>query len=185
MKSIEKYAIGKLSKEIAEIEKSKRNTETPELNVYEKALIYKYSENGYQLVNENLRKSKGKKFDVFGKLLDQTLEKLPNFDGLVYRSANLTNHELRRYNDTIAKNDLLKEYSFTSTSKSRLLAMAFKGNTLFRIYSRTGKEIEKIAKFGENGIINEKEVLFSPNKNFRVLEITKEINFTLITMEEI
>ncbi len=184
MKLFEKYSKDNLSQEISEIKNSNRNIENFELSVYEKALIYKYSNDGYEIVNENLRKSKGKKLDEFGKLLNKTLAKLPNFDGVVYRGANMTTQELQRYKEAVTKNKILKEYSFVSTSKSRLIAMAFKGNTLFRIYSRTGKEVEKIAKFGLHGTSNEKEVLFRPNRNFIILEVAKELDYTLITMEE-
>ena len=62
--------------------------------------------------------------------------------------------------------------------------MAFNGNVLFRLYSRSGKEIEKIAKFGTSNPQNEKEVLFKPNSRFKMLEITQETNYSLITMEE-
>ena len=62
--------------------------------------------------------------------------------------------------------------------------MSFKGNVLFRMFSRTGKDIKKITKFGINDSPNEKEVFFSSNKTFRILDITKESTYTLITMEE-
>jgi hypothetical protein len=179
------YSKNKLTREISEIQSSKRNLESPELDLYEKALIYKYSEDGYEVVNETLRKSKGKAMTEFGKFLTKVLDKLPDFDGLVYRSANLTKGELKRYTDALSNNELLKEYSFVSTSKSRLIAMVFNGNVLFRIYSRTGKEIEKIAKFGIHGSPNEKEILIKANRNFRLLEITNQPTYTLITMEEV
>jgi hypothetical protein len=51
--------------------------------------------------------------------------------------------------------------------------------------SRTGKDVEKLSKFGKGSLFNEKEVLFRPNRNFKVLEVTKESDYALITMEEI
>lgn len=80
---------------------------------------------------------------------------------------------------------MIIEYAFVSATKSRMVAMQYKGpsrhspNCLFRIYSKTGKEIEKVAKFGEQ------EVLTAPGKNFVVLGIDKELDYSLITMEEI
>ena len=181
----EKYAVAKLSQEISEIQSSSRNSEIPNLSLYDKAIIYKYSNDGYEVVNEILRKSKGKKIYEFTKLLNIALTKLPDFEGLVYRRATLTKIELKRYTDALRDTEMLKEYSFISATKSKLIALAFNGNVLFRIYSRTGKEIEKIAKFGIHGYPNEKEILFKPNRKFRLLEITKERTLTLITMEEI
>lgn len=99
---------------------------------------------------------------------------------MVYRKVYLTANELKRYQNAFKNDTQIKEYAFISTSKSRLNAMHFPGNCLFRIHSKTGKEIEKIAKFDI-----EKEILFRPNINFKVLEIGKEDNYTLITMEEI
>lgn len=63
--------------------------------------------------------------------------------------------------------------------------MYFGPNTLFRMKSRSAKEIEKIAKFGAYSATNEKEVLFRPNCSFKVLEITNQGTYALITMEEI
>ena len=185
MSAIEKYAIQSLTTEILAIQNSDRINEFPRLDIYEKAIIYKYSEDGYENLNATLRKSKGKTLPEFGKFLTRVLNKLPNFDGLVYRSANLTKQEIKRYTDALKNNELLKEYTFVSTSKSRLTAMAFSGNVLFRIYSQTGKEIENIAKFGKYNPPNEKEVLFKSNRDFRILEISKETAYTLITMEEV
>jgi hypothetical protein len=49
--------------------------------------------------------------------------------------------------------------------------MQYNGNVLFRILSKTGKEIELISKFG-SGSQNEREVLFAPNSDFNVLDVT-------------
>lgn len=111
------------------------------------------------------------------------MTKLPDFEGLVYRGVNLTRKELLKYIVANRVNEVLIEPTFISTSKSRLIAMEF-GNTLFRIFSRTGKDIEKIAKFGTYSPPNEKEVLFKPNRRFRVLEVLDQGASILISMEE-
>jgi len=121
----------------------------------------------------------------FGKLLVKSLAKIPDYEGLVFRSVNLTKPELEKYKHALDSNTLITEPTFVSTTKSRLIAMAFNGNTLFRIFSKTGKAIEKIAKFGIHNPPNEKEILFRPNRIFRVLEITEELSKTVITMEEV
>ncbi|WP_231891210.1 ADP-ribosyltransferase [Arachidicoccus ginsenosidimutans] len=174
-----------MEREIRAIENSARVAEFPHLTIYEKAFIYKYSEDGYESVNETLRVSKGKINTDFGKLLNSILNKLANFEDLVYRSVNLTNTETNRYISAFENDTIIKEHAFVSTSKVRLNAMAYGGNTLFVIFSKSGKEIEKIAKFGIFGASNENEVLFKPNRNFRVLDIEQKENHLLITMEEV
>lgn len=100
-------------------------------------------------------------------------------------SVNLSSTELEKYVEAYTSNRAVSEPTFVSASKSRLTAMAFNGNTLFRIFSKTGKAIEKIAKFGVHNPPNEKEVLFRPNRAFRILEIEEELSRTIITMEEV
>lgn len=161
MTELEEYALKNLEGEISEIKVSNRNSELNQLNIYEKAIIYKYSRDGFDELNEILRKSKGEKINEFGNYLNYSLNKLESYEGLVYRGVNLSNSELDRYLNSFKTNSLLREYSFTSTSKSRLIAMSFNGNVLFRMFSKTGKSIEKITKFGLSGYPNEKEVLFN------------------------
>jgi len=185
MKSIEKYSNENLTPEMLEIKNSNRNNHFPDLTLHEKAIIYKYTNDGFEQINELLRNSNGKKINNFGHFLNITLNKLPNFDGLVYRAAHLSKLELERYFAACESNSTIKEYSFVSTSKSRLIAMAYRGNVVFRVSSRTGKDVENLSKFGKDSLFNEKEVLFRPNRNFKVLEVTKESDYTLITMEEI
>jgi NAD:arginine ADP-ribosyltransferase len=185
MDKIETYVKSNLLAENKEIENTSRKREYPQLTTYEKTIIYKYSNDGFKDINEELRKSRGKYFSEFAKYLKNALNKLPNFDGLVYRKVYLTKNELTKYKNALRNNRSITEYPFTSTTKSRLIAMNFKGTTtykpncLFRMQIKTGKEIDKIAKF------DEKEVLVLPNTTFKVLEISKESNYTLITIEEI
>lgn len=179
----EEYAKRYLSLEIKDIERSPIN-DYGELSIYEKALIYKYSKDGYEDLNEYLRISKGGNSD-YGKLLNKCLNKLPDFEGLVYRCVDLTISEMQIYIDAASQNTLVTEYSFVSTSKSELTANSFGRKVKFIIYSRTGKEIEKFAKFGLHNPPNEKEVLFKTGKSFNVLEVTKDIDSALIIMEEV
>lgn len=181
--NIEEYAKQYLALELREIEGSPINNHS-ELTIYEKALIYNYSYVGYEDLNEHLRKSKGKTDILYSKLLNKCLNKLPDFEGLVYRCATLSDTELNRYIDAEKQNKPIIEHSFVSTSKSELTAFAYGKNTQFFIYSKTGKEIEKFAKFGLYNPSNEKEVLFKPGRTFNVLEVTKRGNFTLVIMEE-
>ena len=157
----------------------------PTLTVYERSIIYKYSEDGYEYVNETLRKSSGASITEFGKVLNSSLSKLENYEGLVFRGVELNPSELQQYIDAMAKNEVIVENAFISATKSQLTAFSFGRNARFIIYSKTGKEIEKIAKFGKHHPQNEKEVLFKSGRSFTVLDVTKEQNYTLITMEEL
>lgn len=185
MKRLEEYAKKNLKVEIAEILESGRNREFDQLSIYEKAIIYKYSSDGFEDVNEILRKSQGIEINDFATYLDHSLSKLQNFEEIVYRGVNLSKIELENYKIHFEENRNIIENCFVSTTKSRLIATSFLGNVLFRILSRTGKEIEKISKFGTTGFPNEREVLFSYKKQFRILGIENEAAVTLITMEEI
>jgi hypothetical protein len=181
---LKSYVKTNLSAELREIENSDRKDSLKQLNNFEKALVYKYSDNGYEDLNSDLRINKGKNTSEFGKLLASAVKKLDDFEGLVYRSANLDKDELEIYLNAYKNNSPITEFSFISTSKSRLIAMQYNGNLLFRILSKTGKEIELISKFG-SGSQNEREVLFAPNSDFNVLDVTNESSYTLITMEEV
>jgi len=185
IRTAEEYARAFLEREIREIENSERNNVVSMLSVFEKALVFKYSEDGYESLNEGLRILKGKNNSEFGKLLRLTLRKLPNYVNVVYRSAKLTEAEMQRYQEAFESDDLIREYSFVSTSRSRAAAMMWNGSVLFRILSKTGKEIEGIAKYGIFSGQNEKEVLFMPNLKFRVVGIRKDKDYTLISLEEI
>jgi hypothetical protein len=169
---------------LREIQSTFRKKENTELSNSEKAIIYKYSDDEYEFVNKHLRINKGK-FNKFGNLLNNSLDKLPNYEKLCFRAVTLDSSDLKRYNDVFKSSGKIIEYSFLSCSSSRLIAMQFKYNVLFRIQSKKGKDIQKIAKFGIESGQNEKEILFKANTKFYVLDVRKENNKTLITLEEV
>lgn len=184
MKEIEKYVEENFPRILREISTSFRASETIELTNAEKALIYKYSDDEYEFVNQYLRTNKGK-LNEFGRFLDKSLDKLPNYKKLCFRAVKLGSNEIEKYEKAYNSSNIITEYSFLSSSSSRLLAIQFNHNVLFRIQSKKGKDIQKIAKFGINSGQNEKEILFRANSKFNVLDITKENNKTLITIEEV
>lgn len=167
------------------IEVQKRNSPKTLISIFEETLIYKYSEDGFESLNELLRKTKGKSNSEFGTHLISSLAKLPNYKGFAFRGVNLSKAELERYKRHLDSGRPLKEYAFISASKSRLISMAFRGNCLFRIWSKTGKSIEEYAKFGSGNSQNEQEVLFINNTSFKINGIIKEDGYILITMTEI
>jgi hypothetical protein len=173
-----------LSEELRVIRTSRRNNSLPELNSCEKALIYYYSEDGFEEVNERLRNSNGQDLSEFGNLLKQTLKKLSNYTGLVFRNVNLTQNQIEKYEIALKNNLAIAEFTFTSCSRSKLVANQYGGNVMFRMFSKTGKNIESVAKYGLYDPPNEKEVIFVPNTEFFDLAIESKINYLEITLEE-
>ncbi len=178
---LEEYAKSHLQRDIKEIENSPIVHEDVGLSLYEKAFIYNYSEDGYENLNHYMRGNGGENDNDYGIFLAQSLEKLPNYEGLVYRRVSLTSFEFRNYTNAQKFQKPITELTFTSTSKKRNIAYAYSGDYFFIIVSKTGKEIEKITKYKEY------EVLFLPNTQFKVLESTNRDRDGLITiiMEEI
>jgi len=183
MTKLEEYVRNYCSREL--IEARKKSATIGYLSSEEHALIYKYTEDGYESVNEKLRLSDGRDYSDFGKFLDRTLAKLPDYEDIAYRAVNLTPFEMQKYLDAYANNSILVEHSFISASKSQAVAYEFGNSCQFRIFSRSGKDIEAFAKYGTHHPQNEREVLFRPNCRFEVLEVTKRDNKTLITLEEV
>lgn len=160
--TVEEFAKTYLEQEIKIIENSERNNCLPELTIFEKAIIYKYTEDGFEDLNEKLRVRKGQEIPIFGKLLDECLAKMPNFEGIIYRGVNLTNIELERYVLAQQNDEILTENHFISSSSSIYIGKAC-GKIVFKIFSQKGKNIEKVSKYP-----NEKEVILRYNSKFRV-----------------
>ncbi len=53
MTKAESYSKRFLQREVIEIQRSRRNDELPVLTVYEKAVVFKYSDDGYEALNED------------------------------------------------------------------------------------------------------------------------------------
>ena len=158
---------------LQELQQRKIASNINELNVYGKKLIYNYTNNGYESLNEKLREGKQ---DVYEDHLNKALDKLPNFQEIVYRGIKLTSKQIAKYQNA-ERNDLhVTERAFTSSTSSIATAHLY-GNTIFSIISKTGKKIEDISYYGINSSQNEKEVLFRSNTKFKVLEVKKKGNF--------
>ncbi len=165
--------------------KSQRLTDTV-LSLHEIALIYHYSDSGYENINNTLKKNKGIATNNHIRFLCDTLNKLPDYQGVVFRGVNFDKFQKQRYIDAFNQNKPIQEFCFISTSRSELIANSFsKGDTMCMIFSKTGKQIENFSKFGLHSGQNEKEVLFLPNTIFEVLEILQDTTKTTIILEEI
>jgi hypothetical protein len=112
-------------------------------------------------------------------LLKTTLEKLPDHQGVVHRTVNLTRKEIKVYKSAIG--EVIIEPQFISASKSPLVARTLpKFTAKFRIISSHGKSIEDISYMP-----SEEEILFCAGTSFRVLEVTEHKGYVLIVMEEV
>lgn len=184
--TLKKYVEKHLAKELRAIQNSGRKDELALLSDYEKAIIYKYTYDGYAKLNALLRASDGVNSSDYGIFLEKSLRKLPKYGGIVYRAADLTKSQIALYLQAHKDKAPIVESAFISTTKIRSIAKEFRSNCLFRIVSKSGKEIEKISKFGIHNPPNEYEVLFSPNSKFDVLNIEENDDGTiLVTLEEV
>ncbi|PLK44335.1 ADP-ribosyltransferase domain-containing protein [Emticicia sp. TH156] len=181
---LEDYVIRHLSSALAAVQKL--DLSDARLTSFEIALIYHYSEEGYESTNELLIKSNGNLMSDYARFLSLTLQKLPAYNQLVFRGCQLNKLQKQRYIEAFNSRTTIQEPLFLSTSKSSLIGNLFsKGDTLFTIYGKSGRDIENFSKFGVKSGQNEKEVLFLPNTSFEVLAVTKSGTKTLITLEEI
>lgn len=178
-----KYVTENLSSELREIETSKRVGYEKVLTIHEKAVIYHYTDSGYESLNEQLRN--GQNINDFGLFLNHSLDKLPDYKYLCYRTIRCSKIHLEKYYSALRNNGIIIEKSFLSCSKSKLSAFLFSDSPLFIILSKRGKDIEKIAKFGIDSGQNEKEILFKSGSRFKVLDIAEKENKITIMLEEV
>lgn len=182
---LRKYVEECLSDELNIVQRSARVGYLTELNNFEKTIIYAYTEDHYESLNQKLRN--GNPISEFGVYLYDALGKLENYTSLCYRSIRCTEKQLQVYYTAFSKNEVIIEKSFLSCSKSKQISLYFSKSPLFRIVSKTGKEIEKISKHNIDDGQNEQEVLFRCNTTFRVLAIEGQFttNNIVITLEEV
>ena len=184
MTDLEEYVQATLKDELALVQKNFKNT-FPKLTDLEKAIIYWYSENGYESINNVLRNSKGQKQTRLGEFLNLALSKLPNYQDVVFRSTRFSKAHLEKYQAVFEKNEPIIEYAFTSASTSERIARMFGNGIFFEIFSKTGKSVDKISKYGLTSGQNEKEVIFRSPTQFLILDIQYSNQSTHITLQEI
>ncbi|WP_259015364.1 ADP-ribosyltransferase [Emticicia fluvialis] len=175
--TLEEFANEYLEKEIRIVERF--SNEYPFLSIHEKAVIYKYTEDGYESLNEQLRVSNGLNISEFGVHLKNALDKIPSEFNLAFRGVNLNKSQLKSYLEAYHSGELIGEHSFISASLNENLAWAF-GRVRFTILSRNWKNISIIAKH-----LDEKEVVLCYNKKFKVLSYDSENGYYEITLEEV
>jgi hypothetical protein len=174
---LEEYANEYLEREIKIVERF--NAQYPFLSIYEKAIIYKYTDDGFESLNEQLRKSNGENISEFGIYLKNALVKLPSNSKLAFRGVDLSESQHHYYLNGFQKGELVEEHSFISASLSERTAWMF-GKTRFRIFSNNWKDISSLTKY-----IDEKEVILCYNIKFKVLDYYIENNIHNFTMIEV
>lgn len=175
--TVQEYAQTYLPDEIRFLEQRDASA-SDKLTIYEQAIIYKYSNDGYEAVNEFLRFKPDRPAAEFVDLLTQCLNKLPDHTGLVFRGVNLTIGELTNYLQAAGTGRIVIEPFFISVSTNKAIAYQF-GRTVFRLYSKRGKYVDGITRF------NEKEVIFVHHTSFRILSVEQMGERFEITMIEL
>ncbi len=164
-------------------QKLKPNADLSPLTVQEAVLLYEYTKDAYNRLNRGIRQQSTDAYILeYETHLNAVLAKLPDYEGLVFRGANVSPERLIKYTTALENDEILQENCFLSTTTEEHIALDFSNtNTVFHIYSLRGK---KVVKFSREQA--EAEVLFSSKASFRVLGIDfLENGFTIIKMEEV
>lgn len=142
-----------------------------------------YTGQDYKAMNTALR---GKapadlvKLEAEIEVASSALAKMPAYEGTVYRQTNLTPANAAKYQ--VGKTVSEKAFMSTSTSKAATTASpTFAGNTDFVIKSKGGgRMVDMISNFPA-----EKEVLFAPGTEFKVLKRTSTGGRNVVYLQEV
>ena len=143
---------------------------TKELTETDVQSIEYYTRNGYKQINGQLISGQNNKPETTRAInrLNEALEKIPNYEGTVYRGDSFdSDNKWFSFLNSIKNKEVFTYKGFMSTSEEKDVTQGFdtifKGAAIFRINSKTGKSIKD---FSDN--YNELEVLFKPNTSFRI-----------------
>ncbi len=110
----------------------------------------------------------------FKRTLEDALEKMPDYEGKVWRGADLP----KRVLDKIKIGEVFEDKGFVSASLVE--GFEFNGRHRFVITSKRGKRVNRFSQKQ-----NEREVFFRDGTKFRVLNIEEKEGKVWISMEEI
>jgi hypothetical protein len=126
-----------------------------------------YTGSDYRMLNKALRSKDPGELQRLGPYIraaDQGLAALPNYEGLVYRGADLPPDIIAKYEP----GKVVTEDAFTSTSYDS--GQKFSGNVVFEILSHTGKQVEFLSQFS-----HEKEILLRPGTRLLIKDKFVEV----------
>ncbi|MCI8470394.1 MAG: hypothetical protein HFJ35_02720 [Clostridia bacterium] len=148
------------------------------LTRYEQYAINKYISADFYPINEKLRNGQELTKEEI-KLclnLDNALNKLPQYNGLVTRSLELDKNELKKFLKEHTNNSEVYYNAYTSTTCGNRYNN--KSNIELYIYSQNGKNMLKYNK-------EENEILYKRGSQFKVKEVELKNNVYYILLEEI
>jgi hypothetical protein len=145
---------------------------------YEALAIYAYTTpmEWYEVINSELRSgSPSREVVLFAHVLNSVLSKLPKYQGLVYRGIRVADVASLLQGHPEGGRVTAKAF----TSAARRPELAFVGNVLFTIHSRSAANIWMwTADYAED------EVVFSVGTEFEVLSVERRGNEVAITLRE-
>jgi ADP-ribosyltransferase exoenzyme len=163
----------------AQVEAARAGSETLQgIPTEELVAIRGYSSEGYLPINKALRGRDPallREYEPYIGAAKSGLEKLPDYEGTVYRGTYLDPNLLAAYHPGA----VVTERGFTSTSASP--ASSYGGNAQYFINSRHGKDVSQVSASPK-----EREVLFPPGTKFQVVHIKRGLSgLTKIYMREL
>lgn len=165
------FHIEELNEPLMKAEIEKYHLSMPEI-----VAIREYSANGFAKLNTELRANKPSlKTRKFETLLNRALDKLPNYEGKVWRDVDFPNDVLINY----VVGNIITEKAFLSSSYDEYERFEKRQHRLL-IHSKKGKKIENIS-----AIVSENEVLFKSNSKFKVIKRIQTKDYLLIELQEI
>lgn len=139
-------------------------------------LVYQYTDKCYQKINSELFKTANQDPDILkiAEQLDAVLCDYPQSSAEVYRGANLPEAVAEKYH----KSEEISFPAFSSSSTAYNVACEFakKGNTLFKMVSKSGRVIHNDSKHSQ-----EEEILFRTNARFKVLNAVSGFQASIVT----
>lgn len=138
-----------------------------------------YSANDYAKLNAALRSGDPEQIaqlQTYIQSAQRGLQGLPSYQGQVTRTVSMTEDMVAKYEP----GQVVTEESFTSSSAPGGSAPQREGNIAMQIQSATGKDVSLISR-----VPTEKEVLFLPGTQFRVVSVQRFGDAWVIRMVEV
>lgn len=190
----------KLAQALRAVQTAGYATALPELSAKEKALIYYYTLDGSEAIKDPLRKAAGNNKEPLGQALAAVLVRLPSYAGPVYSAEWWEEADLNALRRLAAIGATFAPAAITwptflSASASRRVAMEHlvsyptrPKNCLLYMLAKSGRYVDAVSHRGANGsdpAVAEREVLFLPNTQFRVVKVRPATTYTEIELLEL